>query len=60
MDGNAAFEFTWMMCRWLITDPGKQLPTGDTVGRSADEKITVQRVPSPTGEGPEVVRLDLD
>jgi len=58
-DGSDALEFTWMMSRWMIYDPDKQLPTGDTVGRTPEEKMTVQRAPSPTGEGPEVIRLDM-
>jgi hypothetical protein len=58
-DGHDALEFTWTMCRWMILDPDKQLPTGDTVGRTAQEKLLVQRVPSPTGEGPEVIKLEL-
>ncbi len=59
-DKNAALDFTWMMARWMIMEPDKHLPTGDTLGRSAEEKILVQRVPSPSGEGPDVIRLDLD
>ncbi len=59
-DGNEALEFTWMMARWMIYDPSEQLPTGDTIGRTAEEKIRVRRVLSPTGEGPEVIRLDSD
>jgi hypothetical protein len=39
--------------------PGKHLPTGETVGRTADEKVLIQRVPDPAGQGPEVIRLDL-
>jgi len=42
------------MARWLLTEPDRHLPTGDTVGRPAEEKVTVQRVPSPTGDAPEV------
>lgn len=58
--GQGAVDFVLSMAEWMLRDPDKQLPTGETVGRSAEEKVTVQRVPSPTGEGPEVVRLDLD
>ena len=57
--GRGALDFVLSMTRWLYTDRDKRLPTGDTVGRSADEKIIVQRVPSPTGTGPNVIRLDL-
>jgi hypothetical protein len=43
----------------MLADPDKHLPTGDTVGRTEDEKIVIQRVPDPTAKGPEVIRLDL-
>lgn len=58
-DGEGVVGFTMGMVRWMVMDPSKELPTGDTVGRTADEKLIVQRVPSPTGEGPEVIRLDM-
>ena len=45
---------------WMVQDPDKHLPTGDTVGRTAEERVTVQRVANPMGAGPEVIRLDLD
>lgn len=57
--GKGALDFLYGLVRWMITDEGKTLPTGDTVGRTADEKIVVQRVPSPTGSGDVVIRLDL-
>ncbi len=57
--GQGALDFTLSMMRWMITDPTANLPTGDTVGRTAEEKILVQRTPNPTGEGPEVIHLDL-
>ena len=59
IEGTGALSFLLGLTRWMLVDPDKQLPTGDTVGRTADERILVQRVPSPTGEGPEVIRLDL-
>lgn len=57
--GRGALDFVLSMARWLYTDRSKRLPTGDTVGRTATEKIVVQRVPSPMGSGPDVIRLDL-
>jgi len=57
--GSGAISFFLDMVGWLYVDTDKVLPTGDTVGRTAEEKVKVQRVPSPTGEGPEVIRLDL-
>jgi hypothetical protein len=58
--GQGAVDFLLSLVGWMLDDPDKQLPTGDTVGRSATELVEIQRVPSPTGAGPEVVRLDLD
>lgn len=58
--GEGAVDFLLSMATWMLSDTNKTLPTGDTVGRTGDEKIAVQRVANPTGEGPEVVRLDLD
>ncbi len=57
--GKGALGFVFDMVRWLLTDRAKELPTGDTLGRTKDEKILVQRVESPTGQGPPVIRLDL-
>jgi hypothetical protein len=51
--------FGRMMARWMILDPAKVLPTGDTVGRTEDEKIRIQRVADPRGSPSEVIRLDL-
>jgi hypothetical protein len=59
VQGNGALGFVLSIAQWMFYDPDVSLPTGDTVGRSEEEKVTVQRVPSPTGEGPEVIRLDL-
>jgi hypothetical protein len=59
-EGSGALDFVLSLAGWMLDDPDKDLPTGETVGRSAEEKITIQRVPSPLGEGPDVIRLDLD
>jgi hypothetical protein len=59
VQGEGALDYIFTIARWMFYDPDVSLPTGDTVGRTEEEKITVQRVPSPTGEGPEVIRLDL-
>jgi hypothetical protein len=57
--GKSALGFVYSMARWVLNDPNKQLPTGETVGRTADEKILIQRVPNPSGRGKPVIRLDL-
>jgi len=49
-----------VLAKLMITDQDKVLPTGDTVGRTADEHILVQRVPSPIEGKPPVIRLDMD
>lgn len=57
--GKGGLDFVFSIARWLLTDREKQLPTGDTIGRSAEEKVQVQRVPNPTGRGDEVMLLEL-
>ena len=59
IEGKGAVGFVLNMARWVLAEPGRQLPNGDTVGRTADERLTITRVPSPTGTGPAVIRLDL-
>jgi hypothetical protein len=59
IEGRGALDFLLMLTRWMIVDPDKHLPTGETVGRDANERVVIQRVPSPIGEGSEVIRLDL-
>ncbi|MBL9110122.1 MAG: DUF4261 domain-containing protein [Myxococcales bacterium] len=56
--GNEALAFAFDMLGYVV-DRGSPLPEGDTVGRSASEKITVRYVPSPVDETRRVVRLDL-
>jgi hypothetical protein len=59
IEGKGALSFVLSMTRWMLDDPDKRLPTGDTVGRTAEEKVRIQREPNPTGEPGEVIRLDL-
>ena len=59
IEGRGALDFVFSMARWLLADLDKQLPTGDTLGRSAEERIVIHRVPNPGGDGPEVIKLDL-
>ncbi len=60
IQGQGALDYVMALAKWMIADPDKVLPTGDTVGRTADEQIVVQRVPSPIEGKPPVIRLDLD
>lgn len=57
--GNDAAKFTLGLIRWMLAEPTKQFPTGDTVGRSATERVKVRRVPHPYRQDEVVVRLDL-
>lgn len=57
--GKGALDFVFAMVRWMLNDPDKELPTGDTVGRSGDEKLLIQRVENPSGRGDTVIKLDL-
>jgi hypothetical protein len=60
IEGTGALGFVISISRWLLAEPEAALPTGDTVGRTADEKVLVQRVTDPSGHGgPDVIRLDL-
>jgi len=58
--GQGALDYVMALTKWMIADRDKVLPTGDTVGRTADEQIIVQRVPSPIEGRPPVIRLDMD
>ncbi|NCQ59804.1 MAG: hypothetical protein GW913_03930 [Myxococcales bacterium] len=60
VNGRGALDFVFSMARWMLDDPDKQLPTGDTLGRSEDETLLIQRQRNPTGSDDTVIRLDLD
>ena len=57
--GKGAMDYVMGLANWMLSQPDYQLPTGDTVGRTPREKVLVQRVPSPMGNGHTVIRLDL-
>ena len=42
-----------------LANRGVAIPDGDTVGRSADEKLKVRYVPSPIDESKKVWRVEL-
>ena len=58
-DASEAIDYVFNLTSWMLSDREYHLPTGDTLGRTAEEKILVQRVPNPTGEGDEVIKLEL-
>lgn len=57
-DGTGAVGFVFDIARWILSDD-PPLPTGNTIGRSIEERLVVMRVPNPTGTGPSVIRVDL-
>ncbi|MCB9601186.1 MAG: hypothetical protein H6721_21000 [Sandaracinus sp.] len=60
VNGRGALDFLLGVGRWFHQQPEMRLPTGDTLGRSETERVTIQRVPSPIDPSRTVVRLDLD
>lgn len=56
--GNDALMFAFDMASYVI-GRGEPLPDGDTVGRTAEEKIRVRYVASPIDPARQVVQLDL-
>ncbi len=58
-DPGEAVDYALSLIAWMLDDRTYHLPTGDTVGRTAGEKIVVQRVSNPTGEGEDVIKLEL-
>lgn len=59
IQGRGALDFLFSLVRWMLSDPDKHLPTGDTIGRTASEKVEIQRVPNPADATAQVIRLDL-
>jgi len=57
--GNDGARFTLGLVRWMLTDPAKQFPTGDTIGRTPTERVRVQRAPHPIRRDEVAMRLDL-
>ncbi len=57
--GKGALPFVLGLVRWMLIDPDKHLPTGDTIGRTPDEKVLIQRVPNPADESATVIKLEL-
>jgi hypothetical protein len=43
----------------MVVESGKPLPEGDTVGRSASEKLAVHYVPSPVHRKAKVWRVEM-
>lgn len=56
---SEAMDYVMNLVSWMLDDRSYHLPTGDTVGRTAEEKITVQRVANPSGEGDAVIKLEM-
>lgn len=58
MSGNDALE-TFFDLLAYVADRGKRLPEGDTVGRTADERLPVRYVSSPVDAGKQVLRVEI-
>jgi hypothetical protein len=56
--GSSALEAFFSLLTY-VANRGKPLPEGDTVGRSATEKLRVQYVPSPMDEKTKVWRVEI-
>lgn len=59
-ENTEGVDFMLDMMNWMLSDRAFELPTGDTIGRTEDEKILVQRVENPVGKGADVVLFDLE
>jgi hypothetical protein len=58
MSGNDALG-TFFDLLAYVTDRGKPLPEGDTVGRTAEEQLPVRYVPSPVDANRQVWRVEI-
>ena len=57
-DGNAAMAALFDFLEGIAKE-GKPIPEGDTIGRSAGERLRVHYVPSPVDAGQKVWRVEL-
>jgi hypothetical protein len=58
-EGNAALASFFDLLAYLA-ERGKPLPEGDTVGRTADERVPIRYVPSPVDPKEKVWRVELE
>lgn len=58
-ESDAALEVFFDLLGY-VADLGTPLPEGDTVGRTADERLPVRYVPSPIDPGTRVWRVELE
>ncbi|MCY1021133.1 DUF4261 domain-containing protein [Pyxidicoccus sp. MSG2] len=56
--GGEVIKFLFDMQGYVLKR-GKALPDGDTVGRTAEERLRVRYVPSPTDASAQVVQVDM-
>ncbi len=55
-----AYKLAFFTSDWLLIDSDNNLPTGDTVGRDAQEKLKVEREPNPIRPAETVISLRMD
>ena len=53
------FDWFCALIEHLVDEPSTVLPTGDTIGRDADEQVVIQHQLNPSVAGAPVMRLDL-
>jgi hypothetical protein len=56
--GSEAMQFLFDMQGYVLRR-GRALPDGDTVGRTAEERLKVRYVPSPADASVQVVQVDM-
>lgn len=56
---RGGFDWFCSLIEHLADEPTMVLPTGDTIGRDAEEQVVIRHQLNPTGTGAPVMRLDL-
>lgn len=54
-----AVDLAYGLATWMLREPGKTFPEGDTVGRSEQERLTIRYVPHPANPEQRVMKLRL-
>lgn len=55
---DEAFDFLWNIASYVVRR-GEAIADGETLGRTAEEKLTVSHIPSPIDDEATVMRIDL-
>jgi len=57
--GRGGYQFVYDIARWMLAEPRPRVLTGETIGRTSDERIVVQRIRHPAQPKLTVIKLDL-